>query len=214
MWEVTRTACSLQHHDMLWLPHSAHPAPVPPASPCPCAPRLSHHPEGGSILAGKELRGGHWQGTAVGCAAGGSRGVIPAAPAGAHVRNWRVSPTPLTPPRPGDVWGHEHQGQAVWQSHPKHAQGTRPAAATYSSGCSQQQGGGKGEPGEREETQLLPWGSCCPSTHRTEQGQYKAALLTDTKHPCASSPPLRPPRPVSPWSIHPGWAVIFLQGFM
>ena len=83
--------------------------------------------------------------------------------------------------------------------HLKRAQGTLPTAATYSSGCSQQQGGGswaggKGEPREREETQLLLGRSCCPSTRRSKQGQCKPALLRDTKHPCASSPPLNTPQ--------------------
>lgn len=117
-----------------------------------------------------------------------------------------------------------HRGRSTgdrrWQSHPttsgrhrgpsRYLQQQEQPAAGSGNGA-----GGKGEPGEREETQLLLRGSCCPSVSRSKRGQCKPAPLRATKHrePPNTLPILQHP-PVSPWNSDPGWAVIFLQGCM
>lgn len=52
-------AHSPQHHDKLWLLHSAHPSPSTTSAtnlPVPLYPRLSHHPEGYNRTGGKVWR--------------------------------------------------------------------------------------------------------------------------------------------------------------
>lgn len=99
----------------------------------------------------------------------------------------------------------------MWQSHPATSSGHRgpcqwqlltavDAARSGVVGVGQV---GKEIPG-REEKQLPLRGSCCPSMHRSKQGQCKPDPLRDTKHPCASSPPLNTPQ--ARFTLeHPSW---------
>lgn len=117
--------------------------------------------EGGSILAGKELPGVTAGDSSGLCSRGQQRG-DPSGPGRGTCEKPGGEPYSFHPPeaRRRVRTGAPRTGCVA--EPPQACTGSRPAAATYSSGCSQQQGGGKGEPREREETQLLLGGAAVP----------------------------------------------------
>lgn len=138
-------------------------------------------------------------------------------------------------PAAGRVTGEGARGTGGGRAIPA---GTGDPAGTYSSRSRQQRerelDRREGRAGEREETQLLPREELLSLREQKQAGTVRASpaerhqtnterepqTLRDAKHPpqAATPPGLASSRAeiplfhVPPWSSHPGWAGIFLQG--
>lgn len=141
---------------------------------------------------------------AAGRATGGSAQAGDAASA-AHVRSPRVSPAPF-PQRPGDAQGKEHQGQAVWQSHPTTPSGRRgpcPRQLLTAAGAASSGAAGRESPG-RERRHSYCSGELLSLYTQKQAGRVQASPNETPTTPVPAPHPSTPPRSVSPWGIHPG----------